>query len=681
MQLRSIKAKTLLLILPLLLIIVMGISSVVILKSRSLLLEQTGNSMKEQLANTNQSIQKRISSHGRVPETIAKSIQGHYSKLSLEDYDTLFKNTLGVNTDTFGVGIYFEPNMYNDKTKYASTYAYHDQNQITVTHDYSDPQYDYPSQEWYKIAVNQKGVRYTDPFYDETTKSTMVTASVPVYDDKQRFIAVTTGDINLDTVQKIVTETQVGATGWAFMLDKNGTYLAGPETDKIMKEKLQEDKDPVLSTLANTIMKEGNGASTYTSSQGLIHVYYSKLDQTDWILAVALPDQELTTQINALMLQILTVLLIGIVLIVVVIILYARNLTSHTTRVNSMAQHLAQGDFTYSIEVKSKDEFGRMAENLNHTSSLLNTMMAKVSEHSLHVASTSEELTASAEQTSTVAEDIANTIQEVAAGAETQLQGTQESARSLEELAMGIQRISESSAILYDASNNTSQQAQEGNGIIQQAVRDMNEANRSVSITASHMEQLRVRSADIGNIINVISGISIQTNLLSLNAGIEAARAGEHGRGFAVVASEIRKLSEQTKLSAEKVREIIEEMQGETEAAVKSVEIGTKAVFNSTALVEEAGVAFTGIVSDIQHIVSQIQEVSAVSEQMSAGSQQISATMEDLARISGEASDATQSVAAASEQQMASMQEVSASAQSLSSMVQELQDLLVQFKI
>ncbi|BBH20396.1 methyl-accepting chemotaxis protein [Paenibacillus baekrokdamisoli] len=681
MRLRSVKAKTLLLFLPLLLVIVIAISSVLVLSARGLLIEQTQDNMKEQLANTNQSIQKRISSHGRVSETIAKSVQSHYTKLNLEDYDALFKNTLDVNPDTFGVGIFFEPNVYNDKTRYFSSYAYHDQNQITVTHDYSDPKYNYLSQEWYKIAVNQKGIRYTDPSYDEETKSTLVTASVPVYDDKQRFIAVITGDINLNTVQKIVSDTKVGASGWAFMLDKNGTYLAGPQTDKIMKEKLQDDKDPVLSTLANTIMKEGNGASTYTSSQGLVHVYYSKLEQTDWILAVALPDQELNTKINALMLKILIVILIGIVLIVVVILLYTRNLTAHTTRVNTMAEYLAQGDFTYSIEVKSKDEFGRMTENLNRTSGILNKMLSKVSEHSLHVASTSEELAASADQTSTVAENIANTIQDVAIGAETQLRGTQESTKALEELAIGIQRISESSSTLYDASQNTSQQAQQGNGIIQQAVRDMNEANHSVSFTTSLMDQLRNRSVDIGNIINVISGISEQTNLLSLNAGIEAARAGEHGRGFAVVASEIRKLSEQTKHSAEKVREIIEEMQGETEAAAKSVESGSKAVYASTTLVEQAGEAFTGIVSEIQHIVSQIQEVSAVSEQMLASSQQISATMEELARISGGASDATQSVAAASEQQLASMQEVSASAKSLSSMVQEQQDLLVQFKI
>ncbi|GGN90874.1 methyl-accepting chemotaxis protein [Saccharibacillus kuerlensis] len=681
MRLKSIRAKLLLLIMPVLLVIVIGVTAAVILRSHDLLLEQTENSMNQQLGNTYQNIQNRIVSHGRVPETLAASVQGHYSKLSLDDYDALLQDSLNINKDTFGVGVYFEPNMYRSDTQFFSSYAFRNQNQVTVTHDYSDPAYNYPAQAWYQIAAGQKEIRYTAPFYDETTQSTMVTASVPMYDDQEKFVGVATGDINLNTVQNIVSETQVGNSGWAFMLDQDGTYLAGPDTDKIMKVKLQEAQDPELAALTNTILQDGTGSAAYSSSDGPVHVYFSKLEQTGWIIALALPDQELKEKVNAMLLQALLFLVIGIALIVTVILLYARNLTAHTKRVNSMAEHLSQGDFTYSIPVRTQDEFGRMAENLNHTSDLLNKMIGTITEHSLHVASTAEQLTASAEQTNAAAEDIAETIQNVATGASKQLLGTQESAASLEELAIGIQRISESSSLLHDASQQTSQQAEQGNKTIQQAVREMNEANRSVSVTSTHMEQLRNRSSDIGNIINVISGISTQTNLLSLNAGIEAARAGEHGKGFAVVAAEIGKLAEKSNNSAQKVREIIEEMQGETEAAVLSVENGTKAVHSGTLLVENAGQAFTEIVKEIRQIVNQILEVTTVSEQMAASSQQISATMEDLARISGQASDATHNVAAAGEQQQASMEEVSSSAQSLSSMVQELQHLIEQFKI
>jgi methyl-accepting chemotaxis protein len=412
-----------------------------------------------------------------------------------------------------------------------------------------------------------------------------------------------------------------------------------------------------------------------------VNVYYAQIPETDWILAIALPDKELTQELDSLMFKVLIVSLIGIAFIVVLILFYSRNIAAQTKRVNIIAEHLARGDFTYSIPVKTQDEFGRMAENLNDTNEMLKGMISKVSEHTLHVASTSEQLTTSAEQTGTVAENIAELIQEVAIGAETQLIGAQESARAMEELSIGIQRIAESSSTLWDASQGTADKALQGNEIIQHAVRSMNEVNQTVGQTSSIMEKLKSRSLDIGNIIDVISAISTQTNLLSLNAAIEAARAGEHGRGFAVVASEIRKLSEQTKHSTEQVREIIGEIQGQTAAAVESVVTGTKAVENGTMHVHQAGEAFDAILADIRSMVNQIQEVSAASEQMSAGSEEVAATVEELSRISTEASNSSQSVAAASEQQLASMQEISASAQSLNNMVQELQDLLEQFKV
>ncbi|NQX60008.1 methyl-accepting chemotaxis protein [Paenibacillus qinlingensis] len=203
-----------------------------------------------------------------------------------------------------------EPNLYSNKTKYVSTNAYLNENQITITHDYSDPKY--------------------------------------------------------------------------------GTY--------------KDNKATALSNLVNTIMSEEKGTSTYTASQGLIIVYYSKLEQNDWVLAVAVPRQELNTKINVLRLKTIVVLLIGMILIVWVILLYTRNRTAHTTRVNRMAGHLVQSDFIYSIKVKSKNEFGTTAENSNHSRHVLSKMLVKVSEHSSHVVFNSEKMTANTEQTSTVAE-------------------------------------------------------------------------------------------------------------------------------------------------------------------------------------------------------------------------------------------------------------------------------------
>ncbi|RUT28092.1 methyl-accepting chemotaxis protein [Paenibacillus zeisoli] len=681
MKINSIRVKTLLLILPILIIINSVISGIVFISARNLLLNETERELNGQLQKTEQSIEKRLGAHATLTEALAKSVQSQYQKMNLEDYDHMFRNTLQVNKDTFGLGVFLKPQVYSSDIQFFSSYAYHTGQTVTVTHDYNNPSYNYPSQNWYKLAEKSKDLVFTDPYYDDKTQSTMVTAAVPTLNDQGQFIGVTTGDISLITIQNIIKDTKLGETGWAFMINKDGTYLAGPDTSLIMKQKLQDSKDPELAGLAKSMLNRGQGIEVFKGKNGSNHVYYAKLAQTGWVLAMVLPDEELSSKVNALMVKVIITSLIGIAMVVTLIVLFTNHLANLTKRVNQMAERMAQGDFTYSLKVKSQDEFGQMAVNLNETSRTLSGMIREVRDHTIHVASTSEELAASADQTSKTSEEITMTIQQVASGAAAQQRGTQENARALEELAAGIQRIAESSSTLHETTLSTSKKAQTGNHTIQLAVEEMNKVDNMFTGTASIMEQLSRRSEEIGNIINVITEISTQTNLLSLNASIEAARAGEHGKGFAVVAAEIRSLAEQSKQSADQVREIILKIQNETAAAAASVQSGAQTVKSGTNRVEEAGNAFTGIFTEIQQSVLHLQEVSAVAEQMSASSEQISATVENLAHIAGEASDGSQSVAAASEEQLASMEEVAASAQFLGTMMQELQDLLSKFKV
>ncbi|AWB44487.1 hypothetical protein DCC85_09780 [Paenibacillus sp. CAA11] len=681
MKIRSIRTKILLTILPVLIVINVVISLIVFMSARSLLLDETQKELTAQLQQTRESIEKRLISHARLPETVAKVIPSNYKELTMEQYDQLLSSTVSLNADTFGIGVYFKPYAYDSNIQYFSSYAYHQGDKVQVTHDYSDPEYNYPSQNFYKIAQNEQKTTFSSPYYDEKTKTTMITTSVPVTDATGQFIAVVTADIDLSKIQDVITNTKLGKTGWAFMIYGDGTYLAGPEADLIMKQKLQENKDPELATLASTMLKNEKGETEYQSTDGGRHVYYAKLTQANWVLAMVLPDQEVNSKVNGLMIKVAVISVVGIAIVVLLIVLFTHYLAKMIKRVNHMTERLAEGDFTYQIEVNSMDEFGAMTASLNQTSRNLNDMITEVTGHALHVAATSQQLAASADQTSKTAEEIALTIQEVALGAAAQQQGTEENASTMEELAAGIQRIAESSSALHETTLVTSSRAQEGNDTLQQAVHEMNEVDQMFATTASLMQKLITRSEEIGNIINVIGSISAQTNLLSLNASIEAARAGEHGKGFAVVAAEIRQLAEQTKQSAQQVKEIVEKIQQDTSAAATSVQNGAGTVKLGTQQVERAGLTFTNIYNEIQQNVLHIQEVSAVAEQMSASAGQINATVQEMSRIAEEASDGSQNVAAASEQQLASMEEVASSSQALGAMMLELQELLTKFKI
>ena len=227
---------------------------------------------------------------------------------------------------------------------------------------------------------------------------------------------------------------------------------------------------------------------------------------------------------------------------------------------------------------------------------------------------------------------------------------------------------------------NTSQKAEEGNRLVMATVDQMNAIADTVIASSDVVAKLGERSKEIGNIVEVISGISGQTNLLALNAAIEAARAGEHGHGFAVVAEEVRKLAEESQQASKQIGELIHSIQEETERAVAAMETGRDEAEKGRENVAASGKGF----SEIRVMIDRIQESSGT----------IKETMGELSRRSGKISDATtlihqaaskvasesQTVSAATEEQAAGMQEIASSSRGLSDMAHDLNAAAAKFK-
>lgn len=357
-----------------------------------------------------------------------------------------------------------------------------------------------------------------------------------------------------------------------------------------------------------------------------------------------------------------------------------KKITRPILQISEAAEQIARGNVMLdAIQVKNKDEIGKLAESFNEMAANLCVLIQKVRLTSGQVAAFSEQLKASAEQTTEATNQIAASIQGVATGTEVQGQGAEESARAMSEMAMSIGQIAEAVASVSEEAERIHQEARKGDELLEAVKQQMNAISQSTNETTAVIKQLRERSTHIGKIIDVITGIADQTNLLSLNAAIEVARAGEQGRGFAVVAHEVRMLAEQSRHSSEQIASLIHDIQSDTEKVVQAMEKDSQEVAAGFEYVQKTGEGFVHIVKSVESVSNQIHELSSVSEEMSASSQQVSASIEEMSKIAKETANNTQNVASASEEQLASMQEIAASATALAAMSEELESLLKRF--
>lgn len=442
-------------------------------------------------------------------------------------------------------------------------------------------------------------------------------------------------------------------------------------TDQIFKLKSQ-NKTEEYNTLVSTQGKEIEKRFTEQADK-LSKSQYSILENGQ---------KENSDKANDTKVKVLALGTIAVLIGVAIAIFMGRLISKPIIITASIANRISNGDLTVEeIKVKNRDEVGDLANSFNQMTQNLRHLIEQVSANSAQVAASAEELTASVEQTTQATNQITTSIQEVASGAESQGQGANESSIAMREMAIGIQQVAETTSSVAELALETNGEANNGNDSLQKVIHQMNTINEVVKQSATDVNNLREHSKEIGNIIEVITSIADQTNLLALNAAIEAARAGEHGKGFAVVADEVRKLAEQSKESADQITALIERIQRDIIHAAHVMDQGTEEVNVGIVVVRKAEEGFKKIQALIEQVSAQIQEASAVSEEMSASVEQVNTSVDEIARIAQISAENTQNVASASEEQLASMEEIATSASALSQMAEDLQLHVSQFKV
>ncbi|NEW07632.1 methyl-accepting chemotaxis protein [Paenibacillus sp. SYP-B3998] len=339
------------------------------------------------------------------------------------------------------------------------------------------------------------------------------------------------------------------------------------------------------------------------------------------------------------------------------------------------------GDLTARLPVTSSDEIGTISSSLNSFLHTLQAIVHEIISSSHGVADSSTRLIRISEQVSSSTHHTSEAMQEVQANSSLTVHSTEESSRVIEEMSKGIQQIAASASDLSNLAKDSEKESRLGFELMQEAMSQMEHIQSSVIESSEIVSALESRTGYIEQIVAAITSVSSQTNLLALNASIEAARAGEHGRGFSVVATEIRRLAEQSRLSAEKISVLLKEIQTDTNHTAAAMKKISNEVTVGGSKVNHASRAFQQILLASQGVSLQLQEVSAASEEMAAGSEEVSASVIEITQVSRNVLGKIVLVKNNTERQTKLADEASEISQKVNFEASKLQELVCKFKV
>ena len=344
---------------------------------------------------------------------------------------------------------------------------------------------------------------------------------------------------------------------------------------------------------------------------------------------------------------------------------------------------MSDGDFSKEVEpalLDRKDEFGEMGQAFDKLNRRMGELLRKIGSSSEQVAASSEELTASAHQSADASNSVAGAIAQVAEGAEKQVAAINDMAAVVQDMSATVGEVASTANQMAELADQTANTTNVGHEAVNRAVNQMRELGVGAKQAQEAAGELKTSSAQIGEIVNLISNIAGQTNLLALNAAIEAARAGEQGRGFAVVAEEVRKLAEQS-AAAQQIKGLIDKNHESIGNVVAAIDVAIDNVDKGVELVNAAGGNFGEIAAMVGNVTTQVRKISTALSDVAKGNQRIVKSVGVVGNLSREASAESQNVSAATEEQSASMEEIASASQSLAILAQDLQRAVAQFKV
>ncbi len=564
----GIQAKLILMIVPIVLVSLLVVAIISAQMSASAIASEVSNTMDAQLSGNTNDVDGTLETIRRTAEELSIFVGNTYKDTDMTTYAKLFSDTVKHDSRIRGSGIWFEPNVYTGDRKYAGQkyvgpYWYADGNDVVEDWEYSNADYDYFVQEYYTNAkaMSKNDAVITDPYYDPSSDSVMASCSAPIFNDQNQYIGCITVDLSLETISDIISSIKVGQNGYAILTMGDGTYIYTKDSSKVTNA-MNIANDTGINAIASTVLSNEKGETEFNSSEGKMRVYYSTMPEVGWKLLLLLPNSEVFSVAQRMMLVIIIIAIVAILITSLLIFFIAKGIAKPIVKVKEFAKDLANGDFTVSkIAVGRSDEIGQMSESLNE-------MYESNSEVIRNISIGSNEVSGSSEHLYNVASDLADRFESIRTSMVKVNDAMTNTGAATEQVSASANEVNASVQKLAEETEATKGEVEKILSRAAQIEKDSRSScDNAISIAESRGRELEEASKqaevikEIGTLADSIADIASQINLLSLNASIEAARAGEHGRGFAVVASEINNLAVETAQAVDRIQNTISKIQ------------------------------------------------------------------------------------------------------------------------